>query len=257
MQCGDDVVGGDRSVGTQEHGEHRSSQGQSGDRTEFHTRAGHGQPAIAATSVSTRSPPAGAARFNPALLIREDCVIARLILVNGAPGSGKSTLAHRYVDDHPGAALVEIDTLRMTLPGWEDDESTRLTARDLAAAAVVVHLDEACDVVMPQYFGRLGYIDVLDGLARAHDAELVEVVLTIDVPLATERFRARRQMMVDRGEHHPERDIADADVDAFVLDAVERLARLPTERPASRLVHVEPGASEAEVYRRLLSVLGE
>ena len=56
---------------------------------------------------------------------------------------------------------------------------------------------------------------------------------------------------------HPERDIADADVEAFIVDAVERLTRLPTARPQSRIVPVAPEASKDEVYRRLLSALDE
>lgn len=179
------------------------------------------------------------------------------MLINGPPASGKSTLARRYVDDHEGAVLVEVDTLRMTLPNWETDEATRLVARELAGAEVVEHLSAGCDVVMAQYLGRLGYIVVLHDLAREHGATFVEVILATSEALAVERFRARRRAMIPRGEHHPERDIADADVEAFILDAVERLTRLPTARPESRIVPVALESSEAEVYRRLLSALGE
>ena len=187
--------------------------------------------------------------------ISDDAEIARLILVNGPPASGKSTVARRYVDQRDGTALVEVDTLRMSLPNWELDEATRLGARDLAGAAVVEHLDAGRDVVMPQYFGRLGYIVLLDDAAREHDATFVEVILAIDADLALERFRARRRAMDERGERHPERDIADVEVEAFVHDAVERLTRLPTARPGSQVIPVERAASEDEVYRRLCSVL--
>jgi predicted kinase len=189
--------------------------------------------------------------------ISKDAEIARLILINGAPASGKSTLARRYVADHDGAALVEFDVLRTTLPNWEQDETTRLVARDLAGAAAIEHLSAGRDVVMPQHFGRLGYIVVLDDLARAHGAAFVEVILVTDAALAIDRFRARRRAMVERGERHPERDIADADVEPFILDAVDRLTRLPTARPESRLVPVALGATEDETYRRLLTVLSE
>ena len=94
--------------------------------------------------------------------LSNDAGIRRLILVNGPPASGKSTIARRYVRDHNRTALVEVDALRMTLPNWEKDEATRLVARDLAGAAVVEHLDAGRDVVMAQYFGRLGYIVLLD-----------------------------------------------------------------------------------------------
>jgi len=190
-------------------------------------------------------------------VVSKDAGIARLILVNGPPASGKSTLARRYVDDHDLAVLVEVDTLRMTLRNWEKDEATRLVARDLAGAAVMQHLDSGRDVVMAQYFGRLGYIVLLEDLAREHGATFVEVILATGAALAIDRFRARRRAMGERGEHHPERDIADADIEAFILDAVDRLTRLPTARPASRIVPVALDATEDEIYRRLLSVLGE
>jgi predicted kinase len=184
-------------------------------------------------------------------------VIARLILVNGPPASGKSTLARRFVDDHDRSALVEFDAMRMSLPNWEGDEATRLVARELAGAATAEHLTAGRDVVMPQYFGRLGFIVVLEGIAREHEANFVEVILSIDPSLAIDRFRARRRAMAERGERHPEREIADPDVEAFIVDAVDRLTRLPTARPDSRIVPVEFGASEDDVYRRLLTVLDE
>jgi len=161
------------------------------------------------------------------------------------------------VDNHDRAALVEIDALRMTLPNWEVDDATRLVARELAVAAVVQRLADGCDVVMAQYLGRLGYITALEDLARVHGARFVEVILATDATLAIDRFRRRRRAMSEHGERHPERDIADADVAAFILDAVDHLSRILTARPESRIVPVVVGASEDEMYRRLLSVLGE
>lgn len=190
-------------------------------------------------------------------MVGKDAGIARLILLNGPPASGKSTLARRYVDDHAGAALVEVDTLRMTLPNWAEDEETRLRARDLAGEAVVEHLRAGRDVVLPQYFGRLGYIVLLDGLAREHGATFVELILALDAATAVGRFRTRRQVMVECGERHPERDIADAEVEAVVFDAVERLARLPMARPDSLVITVDPADTEDDVYRRLRAVLDE
>jgi hypothetical protein len=145
----------------------------------------------------------------------------------------------------------------MTLPNWEKDEASRLVASELAGTAIAEHLCVGRDVVMAQYFGRLGYIVLLEDLARENDATLVEVVLATGAALAIDRFRTRRQAMTERGERHPERDIADADVEAFILDAVDRLTRLPAARPESRIVRVPLKASEDEIYRHLLSVLGE
>jgi len=195
--------------------------------------------------------------YRSAAPVSKAAEIARLILINGPPASGKSTLARRYVADHDGAVLVEVDALRTTLPNWEQDEASRLVARDLAGAAVIEHLSAGRDVVMAQYFGRLGYIVVLDDLAAEHGATFVEVILVTDAALAIDRFRARRRAMAGRGERHPERDIADEDVELFILDAVDRLTRLPTARLESRLVPIALGATEDETYRRLLAVLGE
>ena len=189
--------------------------------------------------------------------LREGAGIARLILVNGPPASGKSTLARRWVDDHDSAALVEVDALRMTLPSWEEDERTKLVARDLAGVAVTEHLGAGRDVVMPQYFGRLGYIALLEHMASENGAAFVEVILVTEPDLAIDRFRARRRAMSARGERHPEGDIADADVEPFIVDAVERLARVVTARARSQVIPVERGASEDEVYRQLRSILGD
>jgi predicted kinase len=189
--------------------------------------------------------------------VSKDAWISRLILINGAPASGKSTLARRYVDGDQGTALVEVDTLQMTLPNWEHDEATRLTARDLAGAAIVEHLSAGHDVVIAQYFGRLGYIVLLEAVATEHGATFVEVILATDAALAIDRFWARRRAMTERGEIHPERDIADADVQAFIVDAVDRLSRLPTARPETRIIPIELETSEDEIYGRLRSVLGE
>jgi len=190
-------------------------------------------------------------------VIGKDVAIGRLILINGPPASGKSTLARRFVEDHEGTVLVEVDELRMTLPGWEDDETTRLAARDLAGAAIVEHLGAGRDVVMPQYFGRLGYIVVMDELAGQHGAVFVEVVLAVPAATAIDRFWARRRAMVERGQRHPERDLAADEVEPIIREAVERLARLPERRPASRVVPVDPDASEDDVYGRLLAAVDE
>jgi hypothetical protein len=161
------------------------------------------------------------------------------------------------VDEHDGAALVEIDSLQTSLPDWENDEGSRMAAVELAGAAIVEHLGAGQDVVMAQYFGRLGFVVLLDDTAREHGATFVEVILGLGATIAIDRFRARRRAMAERGERHPERDIADGDVETFIVDAVERLTRLRTARPRSRVIPVALETSEDEVYRRLCAVLGE
>jgi 2-phosphoglycerate kinase len=59
--------------------------------------------------------------------VREDRAVARLILLNGPPGIGKSTLAQRYVDDHPLALNLDIDSVRRLL--GRDDARDRFARR--------------------------------------------------------------------------------------------------------------------------------
>lgn len=110
-------------------------------------------------------------------------------------------------------------------------------------------------MVFAQYLGRLGYIVLLEDVAREHGATFVEVILATGAGLAIDRFWARRRALAERGENHPERDIADADVEMFIVDAINRLTLLPTARPKSRIVPVELEASADEIYRRPRAVL--
>jgi hypothetical protein len=51
--------------------------------------------------------------------------------------------------------------------------------------------------------------------------------------------------------------VGDDDVEWFVADAVERLARLSTVRPATHVLEVPPDAAVDDVYLALLAVLDE
>ena len=87
--------------------------------------------------------------------------IGRLIHLNGPPGAGKTSLARRYLADHPLALVVDIDDLRMNLGQWAAREESRLLARELAIALVDCHLSAGHDVVVPQFLGRLPFIERL------------------------------------------------------------------------------------------------
>ncbi len=75
--------------------------------------------------------------------------MARLILINGAPGSGKSTLARMYVDDHPLALALDIDTVRAMLGRWLDEPTEAgLIARRIALEMARVQLAAGREVVV-------------------------------------------------------------------------------------------------------------
>jgi predicted kinase len=95
-----------------------------------------------------------------------------LILLNGAPGSGKSTLALLYIDDHPLTLNLDIDRIRGLLGRWQDDA----TRAGLLAMART-HIDAGHDVIIPQYLGRLPFIEQLEQLAFDRTVPFHELVL--------------------------------------------------------------------------------
>src|SRR5699024_11891186 len=57
------------------------------------------------------------------------------------PGSGKSTLAARLAEERPLALALDIDVLKHSLGGWDEDLTrSGLQARRLAAAMIGQHL---------------------------------------------------------------------------------------------------------------------
>ncbi|MFZ2012297.1 MAG: AAA family ATPase [Nocardioides sp.] len=81
--------------------------------------------------------------------------MSRLIHLNGPPAVGKSTLARRYAAEHPGVLVLEIDTLRTMVAGWQEDfYEAGARIRTAALAAIQACLASGHDVVLPQLIGR-------------------------------------------------------------------------------------------------------
>lgn len=185
----------------------------------------------------------------------DDAGPVSLIHVNGPPGVGKSSLARRYLLDHPLALLVEVDALRMTLGRWEEHEESKLMARDLALALVDAHLRSGHDVIVPQYLGRLDFIQALEDAARRSGATFVEIMLVADEPLVVERFVSRRRGLVAQGGAHPETDVGDDAVGATVAEAVVRLQAVAAERRRARTVTASGDLEET--YRALVAAIAD
>ena len=125
------------------------------------------------------------------------------------------------------AVVVEIDALRTSIDGWQDDDSTKLEARRLALEVADAHLRSGYDVLVPQYLGRTDFIDDLERTARAADATLVEVLLRATEDDVVARFEQRRAQLA--GADHPEHEVED--VRAAVAEAMDRLERVVHARP--------------------------
>ena len=128
-------------------------------------------------------------------------------------------------------------------------------ARELAFVLAGAHLASGHDVVVPQYVGRIEFIERLDALAQKCEAEFVEIVLAVEPTVAIERFRRRRDELASSAGTHPEADVGEADVENVVGEAVDRLAHICDARPMSRRVPAD--ADLATTYRVLLATIGD
>jgi predicted kinase len=180
-------------------------------------------------------------------------VIARLIHLNGAPGIGKTSLARRYLDDHALALLLDIDAIRTSLGRWSEHAESKLAARDLALAMALAHLRGGHDVVLPQYLGRMEFIVALGDVAERSGAAFIEVLLDADRSVHVERFRSRRNELLDRADPHPQADVLDAAVDSAVSDACANLARVASQRPSVIRIRADDGLDET--YAALMAAI--
>ena len=159
-------------------------------------------------------------------------MIVTLLLLNGPPGVGKTTLSQRWVAADPDRRrCVDVDRLRTLLDGWQHDESTKLTARDLALTAVDESLGDGLDVIVPQYVGRLPFVEALAAVAQGHGAVFVEAVLWDDEAAVVDRFAARRAELEAAGTAHPQEEVTD--IATAVTVAFALLRQLVAARPGT------------------------
>lgn len=184
-----------------------------------------------------------------------DPEVPSLILLNGPPASGKSTIAQRHVDGHPPSLNLEIDVLRRLVGGWADDpERAGLVARSFALTMAAHHLGAGHDVIVPQFLGRVAFIDQLDAVAGGAGAGFIEVALWLDPSEARAAFAERSAApttaaRVDAAvlvERSPRADPLGSMYDEFVA-VIEG-------RPHTLVVDVARGDVDA-TYQRFIDVI--
>ena len=177
-----------------------------------------------------------------------------LILLNGAPGSGKSTLAELYVDDHPLALNLDIDRIRDLLGRWQDDATQAgLLARELTLAMARTHMDAGHDVIIPQYLGRLPFVERLELLALDLAVPFREVVLLDSKRNTLRRFSDRTRAAAS--VYHVEAAAQlGGDRQAALGEMYDRLIEVIRHRPHARIVRSDDG-NPTGTYRRLIEAL--
>jgi hypothetical protein len=160
-----------------------------------------------------------------------------------------------YVDEHPLALNLDIDRIRDLIGQWRDNqEAGGLLARAIALAAARTHLAAGHDVVIPQFLGRLAFIEQVERLAGEVGAEFREVVLLDSKDNALRRFTERSRSSTDQA-HVQAHDALDRSGGLDELSAMyDRLVAILAARPATRVVHSRSGHVD-DAYREFLRLL--
>ena len=138
--------------------------------------------------------------------------------------------------------------------GGDFDETSKLIARNLSLALSETHLTAGHDVVVPQYVGKILFIESLEAVATVANAQFIEVALVADVSVAVARFTGRRAGLSFDEVPHPQADVKDNEVGETIERAWQRLERLNDLRPSIR--QVDAAADLENTYAALQLALG-
>lgn len=176
-----------------------------------------------------------------------------LLLLNGAPASGKSTLAELLAEQQRFTLVVDIDTIRGSISGWEAEPvEAGLMARRLALGMCSTHLSAGHDVVVPQFLQREEFITELASAAEAVGAEFLEVCLVNSPETAAAQFAARA---TSADPNHRAAELLQSAAEASPIeDLYATMLAMVSNRPGTVLVESILGDIELSL-KNLLAAL--
>jgi predicted kinase len=183
-------------------------------------------------------------------------LVPDLVLLNGPPASGKSTLAARLIESRPLALDLDLDVVRSLLGGRLDDPTgAGLAARRLAVEMARTHLRAGHDVVVPQFIGRVEFVEQLEAVADDVGARFVEIALVLDRAAAIEAFQRRRTAPEEQAHLDAAGLVDRSNSPDPVGEMYDRYAELLESRPNVQRIGVRRGDVEAtlEAIEALLS----
>jgi predicted kinase len=162
-----------------------------------------------------------------------------------------------YVDDHPMALNLDVDEVRRMLGGWLGaPEEAGQAARRMALEMARCHLLNGHDVVVPQYLGRLPFLQQLEDLAADVGARFVEGVMMDSKENMLRRFVQRSEASVVPA-HLDAQALLDRSGGLHELAQMyDRLLEIVAGRPAARIIQAEEGTLEL-AYATLLCYVDE
>lgn len=180
-----------------------------------------------------------------------------LIHLNGPPGVGKSTVAKRYVGEHPGTLLADIDVLRTLIGGWRDDfEGAGQLVRPIAHAMIGTHLSGGHDVVMPQFLSDADEVEEFERTAASVGARFIEIALMADVEVVVQRFGGRRTSANDSSSDVIGAFVARAGGDNYLRRLYEDLLTSLEARPEVMIVQTLPD-DEPATYQAVVQAIDD
>jgi hypothetical protein len=148
------------------------------------------------------------------------------------------------------ALNLDIDVIRRSLDEWPSDPATAgLRARDLTLSAARTHLGSGHDVVVPQFLGRVEFIEQLEATAREVGAAFCEIVLLDSLDNVLRRFTDRGRTSSDPAHAEAAEMLGGMDELAAMY---QRLLSIVAVRPSIQVVMSEEGQVD-EAYRAFVA----